>query len=396
MAFGDTEYDEVLRDAWYGFCDRLKEVGDLVFDDPSPATPLERAVGLQYVSRLIPLGLSRHVENDDPLYPHFWRRFNPTMKWGGDNPDATNISARIDGEHTYRVVGHRGSAHFIAFTANRPIDVVPPGESVEVSRLLGHEIETEWDGSFVVTASPTSQPGNWLRTVPGVDRLGIRQFFGDWEREDPMTVRIERVGAEGPPLPQTPEQIATGLANAAEEVMHTTAYWRDWQERYREQANNFIASATAHYLGAAPGGTPLHCYWIVQPDEALIIEFTPPECYYWNFEHNNYWMASIDYRYHLSSINMKQAALEPDGSVRLVIAHEDPGVPNWLGTDGHCEGHTGLRWMLTESEPVPETRLVKLADLPSLLPGDARRMTPEERVEQLRRRRNGVDHRFRV
>ena len=52
--------------------------------------------------------------------------------------------------------------------------------------------------------------------------------------------------------------------------------------------------------------------------------------------------------------------------------------------------------MLTDSEPVPETRLVKLAELPSLPPADARRMTPEERVEQLRRRRNGVDHRFRL
>ena len=61
-----------------------------------------------------------------------------------------------------------------------------------------------------------------------------------------------------------------------------------------------------------------------------------------------------------------------------------------------CEGHTGLRWMLTDSEPVPETRLVKLAELPSLLPPDARRITAEERVEQLRRRRNGVDHRLRV
>ena len=97
MAFGDTEHDEMLREAWHGFCDRLKDAGDLVFADPAPATPLERAVGLQYVARNIALGLTRHVENDDPLFPHLSRRFTPTMKWGGDNPDATNLSVCIDG-----------------------------------------------------------------------------------------------------------------------------------------------------------------------------------------------------------------------------------------------------------------------------------------------------------
>ena len=37
MAYGDTEHDEALRTAWHDFCDRLKEVGELVFADPSPA-----------------------------------------------------------------------------------------------------------------------------------------------------------------------------------------------------------------------------------------------------------------------------------------------------------------------------------------------------------------------
>lgn len=396
MAFGDTEHDAMLHEAWNEFCERLKEAGDLVFADPAPATPLERAVGLQYVARNISFGLDIDLEHADPMYPQLFRVMTPTRKSAGDNPDCNYLRAAIDGAQTYRVVGHRGSAHFVAFSAHRPMELVPPGESVEVNRLLGHEIETEWDGSFVVTLSPDPHEGNWIQTVPEVNTLWIRQFFGDWERENPMTVRIERVGAEGPPPPQTPERLAMGLTNAGKTLVDWTAYWRDWQERYREVPNTFTTSTTARYLGAAPGGTPLHCYWQVQPDEALLIEFTPPDCYYWNFEHNNYWMASIDYRYHLSSINMKQAAIEPDGSVLLVIAHEDPGVPNWLGTNGHCEGHTGLRWMLSDSEPVPETRLVKLADLPSLIPSDARRMTPTERSQQLRQRHNGVEHRFRI
>ena len=107
-------------------------------------------------------------------------------------------------------------------------------------------------------------------------------------------------------------------------------------------------------------------------------------------------MTSIDYRYHLSSINGLQAVLEDDGSVILVVAHDDPGVPNWLATDVHCEGHIGLRWMQADSQPTPATRLVKLADLPSILPADARRLDEAGRREQLRRRRIGVDRRFRL
>lgn len=394
MTFGDTEHDASLRDAWHEFCEQLKTAGDLAFADPAPATPLERAVGLRYIARNIAFHLRNEVEYADPLFPQLWQQFTPTMKWGGDNPDCVYLRARIDGEHTYRVVGNRGAAHFIALSVHRPVETVPPGESAEYARLLGDELEVEWDGSFVLTLSPEEQPGNWIPTMPDVERFLIRQFFGDWEHEQPMSVRIERVDAEGAPAQPTPDTLIEGLRAAAEGLIDTTAYWRDWQERYRANANNFMTSATAHTLGAAPGGVPMHCYFEVQPDEALVIRFTPPVAYYWNFELNNYWMASVDYRYHLSSINSKQAALETDGSATIVVSHEDPGVPNWLGTDGHCEGHLGLRWMQADSSPVPETQLVKLADLAAALPASARRITPEARAAQLRGRRIGVDRRF--
>ena len=396
MAFGDNEHDAELRSAWHDFCERLKEVGELVFADPAPSHDLDRAVGLQYIARNIATGLEIELEHADPRFPQLFRQFTPNRKWGGDNPDGLYLRARLDGSETYRIVGTRGSASFIAFSAQRPLELVPPGESAEVGRILGSELEQEWDGSFAITLSPEPHEGNWIRTVPEVDTLWIRQFFGDWERERPMTVRLERAGEEGAPERLTPQRLIEGLGAAVETLGRTVAYWRDWQGRYREQANRFIASATAKQLGAAPGGIPMHCYFIVQPDEALVIEFSPPaDASYWNFELNNYWMASIDYRYHLSSINGTQAVLERDGSARIVVSHEDPGVPNWLATDGHSEGHLGLRWLETDDLPVPETRLVKLADLPSELPGDARRISAEGRAEQIRGRRAGVDARYR-
>jgi hypothetical protein len=86
----------------------------------------------------------------------------------------------------------------------------------------------------------------------------------------------------------------------------------------------------------------------------------------WNFQLNNYWMESLDYRYFNVCINSGTAVTDPDGSVKVIVAHEDPGLPNWLETCGHTEGTMCWRWYrLNEgAEPVePQCKVVKLTDL---------------------------------
>ena len=264
-----------------------------------------------------------------------------------------------------------------------------------MGHLYGHELRTEWDGSFELILSPHRAPGNWLQTGPGAERFSIRQFFGNWEQARTMVARIERVGADGPPPPLTPERMAKALNEAAEYLIAETTFWANWFDAYRDTPNEFVGRRGQN-RGGAPGKSQLNCFWRVQPDEALLFEMVPPKALWWSLELNNYWMNSLDYRYHLSSLNFAQAVPEDGGLVRVAIAHEDPGMANWLKTGGHCEGRVELRWILAESAPVPKTRLVKLADLPFVVPATARRITPDERREQLRRRKIGVDRRFRV
>ena len=100
--------------------------------------------------------------------------------------------------------------------------------------------------------------------------------------------------------------------------------------------------------------------WQLDADEALIIEVTPPEGLYWSFSLGNPWWETIDYARHESSLNGHQSSIDDDGIFRVVVAHRDPGVANWLDTAGHSAGPVILRCVRTLSAPVPTTRVVKL------------------------------------
>ena len=94
-------------------------------------------------------------------------------------------------------------------------------------------------------------------------------------------------------------------------------------------------------VSLAAGGDPnivyYHSHWAVGEDEALLIEVMPPECEHWNFQLNNYWMESLDYRYHTIHTNKHLAHYEPDGSIRLVVAHRTRAAK----LAGHCGPHFG-------------------------------------------------------
>jgi hypothetical protein len=118
-----------------------------------------------------------------------------------------------------------------------------------------------------------------------------------------------------------------------------------------------------------PGwGTPDNIYALgafrLAPDEALVIEGRSPPCTYWGVQLWNRFMQSLDHRYHRVSVNHEQATLAADGSFRVVVAHRDPGVPDWLDTAGHGEGLVFCRWLQAAGPPEqPRSTVVPLGDL---------------------------------
>ncbi len=143
---------------------------------------------------------------------------------------------------------------------------------------------------------------------------------------------------------------------------------------------------------AAPGqGLSTNLYgtsWFdVPPDKALLIEWQPPAAQLWSVQLANAWWESLDYINHLSSYNSSQAVADPDGVFRFVIAHEDPGLANWLDPTGHPEGSLLFRLQGASEARDPVLKLVDRASLHQYLPEDAVRVTAEQRRELLERRR---------
>ena len=81
--------------------------------------------------------------------------------------------------------------------------------------------------------------------------------------------------------------------------------------------------------------------------------------------------------------------------IRLVVAHRDPGVPNWLDTGGHREGFLTPRWAYSETPPHDQwpsitAKKVRFGEIREQLPASTRTVTPDERREQIRVRQEHV------
>ena len=350
--------------AWADFCEALKGAGDVIERPRSPRTPLDRAEGYRYLSRLARLALEKFVEHSDPLAPRFYQLSHETAKIGADNPDSFYQNAAISGAHEYRIRGTRGTVSYLSLSTYYG-DYGKSARSGCSGALEGDEIRVDPDGSFEVWLSCQRRPGNWLPLEPDSSMLIVRQNFLDREREEPARLSIERIDAAGPPAPLSPDFLAEALDSAGRYVGATAGLFADWAEGFHEHPNELRELDPAMTVGAhgSPHFRFFMGYWELAPDEALLLETTPPRCAYWNFQLNTHWMESLDYRYHRIHVNQHSCRTERDGSFRLVVAHQDPGLPNWIETAGHAAGTMALRWVKADHHPKPATRVVKLAEL---------------------------------
>jgi len=147
--------------------------------------------------------------------------------------------------------------------------------------------------------------------------------------------------------------------------------------------------------GAMGGQAYMHGLIQIAPDEAWVVEFEPPVgSPYWGVQILDYFYNTLDVRRMPASLNGHQAATDPDGKVRVVVAAADPGVHNWLdkGTDERVQ--IRMRFYGAE-QPKITTQVMHLGQLLDHLPADTTMITPAERERKLRDRVIGLQLRRR-
>jgi len=362
---------------WNDFCDALKMAGLVVLRDGAPADPLTRAEGFRYLSRLLRAGLETFVEHADPRAPVLQRPVHETVKMGADNPDNYYQHASISGAYEYRITGTRGTVRTLSFATQS--GGYGEGRGLpSTGHLDADDLALGPDGQLEIRASVEPRPGNWLPMKPDTGSLIVRQTFGDRATERIAELRIERIDPDRPdggdprPTPLTPEALDRGLRRASSLVGGAAALFASWAERFQTHENTLprFDPATSTAFGGDPNIAYYHSYWRLAPGEALVIDAEPPECQHWNFQLGNHWMESLDYRYFPISVNKVTARYRRDGSVRIVVAHRDPGrdagAVNWIDTVGHEFGTMCFRWIRAAAHPQPRTRLVDLVDVAGL------------------------------
>jgi hypothetical protein len=229
------------------------------------------------------------------------------------------------------------------------------------------DLEIGPDGSFELVLGP-ARPAGWdgpfLKLEPDAVVAITRDYLQDPVHGARCTWHIE---SENPPrqwreddadLARRFRAAATWVRDQAHLVPLGLGEPNHIDEPYPVQKVTFgwAAGDAAYAMGSYDLG----------PEEALVIRGRSPECAFWNLCLWNQFMHTYNYDYERCTINGAQAVPEADGSWTIVVAHDDPGHPNWVSTCGHPRGRLWFRWFYPAETPdAPTAEVVRRADVPA-------------------------------
>ncbi|MDG2335716.1 MAG: DUF1214 domain-containing protein [Myxococcota bacterium] len=362
------------RQAFSEFIDLLGEV-DSRYLGPEwgLVSPDDVAGGFRSVMHILQGALFSHFE-EDAATPFFQRIVSPTRKFTGDNADAIYYEAAIDPQQTYRVRGHTGGAVYTSLTLEAGAQQGAFGTHT-AGVLNDEDFDLDPNGDFEIFLGGPARERNWLALPPEADRITTRHYFENVApaASDPsisIRLEIESTEAQPPPPPPDDASIAAGIRRVSNFLQSRTLGMPPPGQREQPpfvsltpnefpqpiKPGNFTLAAADAAYSMAP--------YVLGPDQALIIRGRWPDSRCANVSLWNRHMQTYDFRTRQVSLNRRQTQLEADGSFRMLLAHRDPGLPNWLDTEGRAFGMVFWRFMLPEGEIMkPETEVVDFSAL---------------------------------
>ena len=350
----------------------MADAGELVLAAGTPDDPDLRAEGIRALSRYATFALENFVERADPERPDFVEYQTTIRKYMGDNPDQTYFSAVISGDRSYRINASMAGAVAVEVGVYAG-DYRSDGGRRLVDAVEDTTLRVDPDGTYELLLTPDPQPDNpnQLRLEPDAGTVIIRTYFTDRDvRLAHPRPSIEAIPSAGAAPTLTLDQLRWGLEQA---VLFATGSFGWWVHQRKPPPVEELVNTIQPMPDDGDLLTPdnvryLFGDWELGPDEALVVDFDPSGgADYWGWVLLTYWGESVDWRTRTAVINGDTAVRRDDGTVRLVVTHQDPDMPNWLDTAGHPSGSVSLRWFRSDAPlPTAETRVVPFDQLVAL------------------------------
>jgi hypothetical protein len=346
-------------EAWRFVQQVLADVTQTVIDDAMDERELLE--GLRVIAKATGLCTELAVEADGER-PRFFDMCSDARMIGGPNPDGRYLLAMIRGDRTYRVTGTRGSTAYLGFQ-------VLAGTGLTPRRMAGYLSDTDLklsSGAFALVLSAAEPPAHilaaaqWIPIPADASSIVVREYIGDADTEDPATMDIECVDAE-PLQPITDAEAAEQFTAMAWTIVKLATLQRTVKPELLTRPNALLTAEAAE-LGSADT-TPDNLYMIgtfaLEPDESLVLEFSPPDTRYWSITLESIWHECIEPRHRHSSVTNKGCRPDADGVARIAIGTMDFGHGHWLDTGGRCRGFVVLRWLDNPEAPAVRTTVCR-------------------------------------
>jgi hypothetical protein len=326
----------------------------------------------------------------------------PGSRWGIDNPDNVYRIIPVDGNSKYEISVRSHAPgpiqySFLVYDSFVGEDGRQAHLDTPVAGLRDSDIKVGAEGAFTITvdASPANGRNNHIQTNENSRVLLVRNTFSDWQRQVPLEVSIKRLGTPTRDALSDREvaQRAVSLLKAATE---TLVGWEKSGFAARS-AVNVISKPKARGGG---WGYAANGKFKIADDEALVVTLDSLGAQYVGFDLTNPWLVSLEHIRGSGSLNNAQAQANRDGTITYVIAAKDPGVYNWLSTEGIHAGNILIRWQAlpatttTADAAVQSVKVVKLRELNAALPADFRQVTAVERRQLVEQRAAAYAHRY--
>jgi hypothetical protein len=382
-------------EAWNDFGQRMSALGQRILQADFPnATDRDRADGIEHLAHIIVEGLRWEFDHGSSESASLMISNTDTTGWGAPNVDNKYYRARIEGTSTYTLYGNVPSLFEIAIQTSRG-DIhqgqAGASETIDLSRLTLDE-----DGNFTLTISPDPRSGDWLPLNPEHTILSIRTYLVDWKSTDFAKFHLVKEGMAGVASPPLSELEASArLGRAASWIEANIVGWNRWfntallgAEDNQPVAPQFVAGGSSTLLY---GGIPLR----LDEGMAAVIEIDNPNATYFSFQtYPRGWYHPGDFANRQTSLNQLQTHVGTDGKIRFVASAIDPGLPNWLDTEGRNDPLIFFRYIKAEDQSLPEVTIVPQEEVSSLLPGDTPEVDAEERRATISMRQRHVQHRY--